>query len=82
MSEQWRNQHERGSRSLVRLIIWLALHGGRALCRVLLVPITAYFFVTAPLARRSSQVFMRRALDRPATWRDTYMHLFVFATTF
>ena len=81
MSEQWRNQHERGSRGLVRLIIWLALHGGRALCRVLLVPITAYFFVTAPLARRSSQTFMRRALGRRATWRDTFMHLYAFATT-
>lgn len=81
MSTQWRNQHERGSRGLVRLIIWLALHGGRTLCRVLLVPIVAYFFVTAPLARRASQAFMRRALNRPATWRDTFRHLLVFATT-
>ena len=59
MSEQWRNQHERGSRGLVRLIIWLALHGGRALCRVLLVPITAYFFVTAPQSRRASRRAVR-----------------------
>ena len=51
MSGQWRAQPERGSRNALRLIIWLALRCGRPLCRVLLVPISAYFFVTAPLAR-------------------------------
>ena len=81
MNEQWRDQAERGSRSLKRLIIWLALHCGRPLCRVLLVPICSYFLLTAPLARRSSLAFLSRALDRHATWRDTFMHLFVFATT-
>lgn len=81
MNEQWRDQNERGSSSLVRLIIWLALHSGRAVCRVLLVPICTYFLITAPLARQSSLAFLSRALGRRATWRDTFMHLFVFATT-
>ncbi len=81
VSGQWRDRPERGSRGMVRLIIWLALHGGRRLCRVLLVPIVSYFVLTAPLARRASQDFMRRALGRPARWRDTFLHLFVFATT-
>ncbi len=81
MNGQWRAQSERGSRNALRLIIWLALHCGRPFCRVLLVPISAYFFITAPLARRSSQAFLRRALERPPTWRDTFSHLFVFATT-
>lgn len=80
VSGHWRSQRERGSRVLVRLIIWLALHCGRAFCRVLLVPICSYFYVTAPLARRSSREFLDRALGRPATWRDTFMHLFCFAT--
>jgi predicted LPLAT superfamily acyltransferase len=81
MSSQWRGQPERGSRSALRLIIWLALHGGRRLCRALLVPITAYFFITAPQARRASQNFMRRSLARAPTWLDTWRHLYVFATT-
>jgi predicted LPLAT superfamily acyltransferase len=81
MSGQWRGQRERGSRKAIRLMIWLALHCGRTACRVLLVPISTYFFLAAPLARRSSQAFMNRALDRRPTWRDTFMHLFVFATT-
>ena len=41
MSTAWRNRSERGSESLKRLIIWLALHVGRSFCRVLLVPISA-----------------------------------------
>jgi predicted LPLAT superfamily acyltransferase len=81
MSRQWRGQREPGSRNAIRLMIWLALHCGRTACRVLLVPISSYFFLAAPLARRSSQAFMSRALDRRPTWRDTFMHLFVFATT-
>lgn len=65
----------------MRLMIWLALHCGRTACRVLLVPVSTYFLLAAPLARRSSRAFMRRALDRRPTWLDTFIHLFVFATT-
>ena len=81
MIGQWRGRSERGSRGAIRLIIWLALHAGRNLCRVLLVPICAYFFVTAPLARKSSAEFLNHALGRKANWRDTFTHLFVFSTT-
>ncbi len=81
MSQHWRAQRERGSSGAIRLIIWLALHCGRTVCRGLLVPISAYFFLAAPLARRSSRDFLQRALERPVTWRDTLRHLFVFATT-
>jgi len=81
MSQQWRSQREHGSTKAMRLMIWLALHIGRTACRVLLIPVSLYFFVAAPLARRSSQAFMNRALDKRPTWRDTFMHIFVFATT-
>ena len=81
MNGPWRNRRERGSNGAIRLIIWLAIHVGRGLCRALLVPICAYFFVTAPQSRRASQDFLGRALGRVATWRDTFTHLFVFSTT-
>ena len=77
----WRNRPERGSFGLKRLIIWLALHAGRPFCRVLLVPISAYFLVTAPRERRASREFLTHALGRRATWRDAFHHLFVFGTT-
>ena len=81
MSEPWRSRRERGSIGLIRLIIWLALHVGRGLCRVLLLPICAYFLLTAPLSRRASRDFLSRALGRDASWRDVFRHLFVFSTT-
>jgi predicted LPLAT superfamily acyltransferase len=81
MTGQWRGRREPGGRNAMRLMIWLALHCGRVACRVLLVPISTYFLLAAPHARRSSRAFMNRALDRRPTWRDTFMHLFVFATT-
>ena len=81
MNGSWRNRRERGSNGAISLIIWLAIHVGRGLCRALLVPICAYFFVTAPQSRRASQDFLGRALGRVATWRDTLTHLFVFSTT-
>jgi predicted LPLAT superfamily acyltransferase len=81
MNSAWRDRPERGTPGMKRLIIWLALHVGRSFCRVLLVPICAYFLVTAPVARRASREFLSRALGRPAGWRDTFRHLFVFATT-
>ena len=81
MNGHWRGRRERGSVAAIRLIIWLALHAGRGCCRTLLVPICAYFFVTAPLARRASRQFLGQALDRASSWRDTFNHLFVFSTT-
>jgi predicted LPLAT superfamily acyltransferase len=81
MSIAWRHRPERGTPGMKRLIIWLALHAGRPLCRVLLVPISAYFLATSPRARKASREFLTRALGRPATWRDTFRHLFVFGTT-
>lgn len=81
MSGSWRQQQERGSRHALQLIIWLALHIGRRACRVLLVPISLYFLLTAPLARQSSQTFLRRALARRPSWLATLRHLFVFSTT-
>lgn len=77
----WRDRPERGSRAAKRLIIWLALHLRHSLCRALLLPICAYFLVTAPVARRASRAFLGRALGRRATLRDIFKHLFVFATT-
>jgi predicted LPLAT superfamily acyltransferase len=81
VSTAWRNRSERGGQSPKRLIIWLALHVGRSFCRALLVPISAYFLATAPRARRASRQFLTRALGRRATLRDSFRHLFVFATT-
>lgn len=81
MTDSWRNRRERGSEGAIRLIVWLALHTARKICRVLLVPICAYFVVTAPRARCASIEFLSRAQACHAGWTDCFRHLFVFATT-
>src|SRR3989338_10228096 len=43
--------------------------------------IAAYFLLFAPASRRASSDYLRRALGRPARWRDLYRHFFTFAAT-
>lgn len=81
MSQTWRTHRERGSRNALRLIIWIALCGGRFIGRLCLVPISLYFYLTAPVARHASQTFITRATGHPAAWYDPFIHLYIFATT-
>ncbi|HUZ62665.1 MAG TPA: hypothetical protein VMU82_03025, partial [Acetobacteraceae bacterium] len=75
----WNHRAERGNALLSRLMIWLALHLGWRAGRVLLYPITAYFFLAAPTARRASARFLGRALGRPAGPAAVFRHLHSFA---
>jgi predicted LPLAT superfamily acyltransferase len=77
----WASQRERGSRGAVRLILWIALHLGRAPARALLYPITLYFLLRASPQRRASRYFLGRVLDRPARLTDIAQHIHSFAAT-
>jgi len=78
---EWRNQPERSNAWLLRVMVRLSLWLGRAPTRLVLHAVTAYFLLFAPTARRASGGYLARVLGRPARWRDTYRHLFTFATT-
>jgi predicted LPLAT superfamily acyltransferase len=80
-SRAWKQRRERGSSGLLRLMTWLSLHLGRTTTRLLLYPITAYFFLFAGNARRASRHYLRRALGRAPTPRDVLRHIFSFAAT-
>lgn len=80
MSQDWREQRERSNPFTLWLIRTLALHGGRRLGRFLLYPITAYYILTAPVARRASRAYLARVLARPPRLRDTWRHFFSFAS--
>ncbi|HRZ24228.1 MAG TPA: lipid A biosynthesis acyltransferase, partial [Candidatus Contendobacter sp.] len=69
MSQQWVRLPERGNPLMLWLIRWIALYVGRPVGRALLYPITLYFLLTAPAARRGSRRFLRRALGREPGWR-------------
>lgn len=61
----WRAQREGGSRFGQWLIITLALHGGRRLGRLLLYPITLYYFLRRGTERRASRQYLTRAFGHP-----------------
>lgn len=81
MSREWLQQGERGSPFALKLIAWIALHLGRFTARVLLVPITLYFYLSSGRARLASRRFLSRARGRKASAFDVFLHLFHFATT-
>lgn len=81
MSRNWFQQRERGSPFLVRSILWIALHLGRTPARLLLHPITLYFLLAAPKARRASADFLRHALGRDASLLEIAQHIHTFSAT-
>lgn len=79
--QDWAQAPERSNALALRLMCWVALTFGRRFSRLLLHPITAYFVLCSPTARRHSRRYLGRALGRPAQWSDGYRHVFAFAST-
>ena len=77
---EWVSRAERGSSTLLKVMTWISLRMGRAVSRVVLHAIAAYFFAFAPVYRRNSIAYLRRALGRAPTPLDRYRHIFWFAT--
>lgn len=78
---QWVGKRERGSATLLRMMIFVALHLGRPLARCILYLIAAYFFAFAPGARRGSRLYLRRALGHEPGAAERFRHVFAFAST-
>jgi predicted LPLAT superfamily acyltransferase len=74
----WAEREERGSVGLLRFMAWLAGTLGRRIARLVLHPITAYFVLFSPTARRHSIRYLRRALGREPGWIDGYRHVHTF----
>ncbi|WP_345782412.1 acyltransferase [Lysobacter stagni] len=81
MSAQWKQRPEGGGRFALWLIRSIARHGGRALARVCLYPITLYFLIVRGPERRASRAYLARALQREPTTRDVARHIHTFAAT-
>jgi len=60
---------------------WIALGLGRHAARLVLHPVSAYFLLSAPRARRASRAYLGRALGRRAGLADLYRHFYSFAAT-
>lgn len=78
--QEWIGYRERGSQGLLRLMAFLSLRLGRAPTRAVLHGIALYFFLFSPRALRHSRRYLRLALERPPTVRESFRHVLYFAT--
>ena len=77
----WQTRTERGHQWLMRLMVFLSLRLGRRMTRPLLLPISLYFLLFVPGARRASRTFLGRVHGRPARMSEVFRHIHHFAST-
>jgi predicted LPLAT superfamily acyltransferase len=81
MSRDWKDRRERSSGFWLRLIKGIALHMGRPVARLLLGPITLYFFFFSGGSAQYSREYLARVLGRRPGPSDGFRHVFTFAAT-
>ena len=81
MSARWKQRPEGGGWFAIWLIRSIGRHGGRAVARLLLYPITVYFVLRRGPERRASRGWLDVALGRRATLLDVASHIHCFAST-
>lgn len=81
MSEHWSEHREGGGRFAIWLIRTIGLTFGRACARLLLYPITLYFFLRRAAERRASYDYLERIFGKPATAWMVMRHIHSFAAT-
>lgn len=80
-TEHWSARPEGGGRFAIWLIKTISLRCGRPCARLVLFPITLYFFLRRSYERRVSYAFLERALGRKATAWEVMRHIHCFAAT-
>lgn len=81
MSAHWSARPEGGNRLAIRLLIAIGLHLGRGSARLLLYPVTLYFFLRRGPERRASRQFLECALGRAPRTAQVLRHLHTYAAT-
>lgn len=80
-NEHWQSRPEGGGPVAMWLIRTIALKGGRRLGRLLLYPITLYFYLRRAPERLASRQYLQRVFGRPATVRQVFRHMHSYAAT-
>ena len=78
--QEWVLRRERGSLSLIRLGVWIALRIGRPMARTFLYPICLYFLLSSPSATRNAREYLQRVLRRRPRLHDVFCHYLTFAS--
>lgn len=81
LSQEWNKQPERGSFLLLRFMVSVSLILGRRATRILLLPITFYFFITGSSARHASADYLQTVRQRKPHWQEMFAHFFFFTST-
>ncbi len=81
MSEDWKQRPEGGGWLAIWLIRNIARHGGRAIGRLLLYPITGYFLLMRGPERRASRDYLQRVFGHRVGLFAVARHIYTFATT-
>jgi len=77
----WTETAERSNVLALRVMTWLAVHGGRRFARLVLAAVSLYFVLFSGRQRLHSRRYLKRALGRDANWLDGYRHVHTFAST-
>jgi predicted LPLAT superfamily acyltransferase len=81
VSTDWKARPEGGGRFALWLIRSIGRHGGRAVARLLLYPITLYFVLRRAPERAASRAWLARVHGRPASLWQVGRHIHTFAAT-
>lgn len=81
MAASWLQVPERSASVVMGLMSWIARYLGRSFARVLLYPITLYFFLFSHTSRRASMEYLQRLLATPPRRLDVFRHYHCFAST-
>ncbi len=77
----WKESAERSNSFTLKLICWIALNIGRPTARIILYPITAYFFLTSPKVIRASKYYFRRLQGSKVSFITVIKHIHHFSAT-
>jgi len=76
---QWTEQKERSNSFTLKLICWIALNLSRRFARLLLWPITLYFFLSSSQVRFASHQYLRRVPGCSGNMREVFRHIHHFS---
>jgi len=79
LSKQWQARPEAGTRSGLKLLLWVARRLGRPVLHAILLPVSTYFCLTRRPERRASFDYLSRIHRRPATFDEVLRHFYAFA---
>lgn len=76
---EWTEQKERSNTFTLKLICYIALNLSRGFSRLLLWPITIYFFVTSSSSRRASKQYLQKVPGLRGSYWEIIQHIHHFS---